>query len=426
MTQQLLLPDPGEGIHEAEIVEVAVSPGDEVAENDLLFEVETDKAVTEIPAPFTGHIVEIAVAVGDIVEVGQTLLTYETNGEGVGADEVHPAGKRPERSVPAAPNDAAAVPAPVRTSDEVRSLRPVPASPATRALAKRLGVDLHDIDGTGPDGRIEPGDVQAAATNGAEVPATETKSGAVQSVPAPDSDDWGPVERIPLRGVRRATARSMETSWREIPHVTHQDVADITELEEYRGSHQDAITAAGGKLTITVFLIKAVVAALRKHPRFNASLDGDEIVVKDYFNIGVAVDSSEGLVVPVLRDADRKSVVEIARELASVSAKMRRGERDAEDFSGGSFTITNPGGIGGTSFTPIINHPQVAILGAARARWEPVVVGEGGATAEVIPRLRLPIVLAFDHRVNDGADAARFMRSVVSYLEDVPGLLLGL
>lgn len=192
------------------------------------------------------------------------------------------------------------------------------------------------------------------------------------------------------------------------------------------GHTRTAITAAGGKLTITVFLIKAVVAALRKHPRFNASLDGDEIVVKNYFNIGVAVDSSEGLVVPVLRDADRKSVVEIARELASVSAKMRRGERDAEDFSGGSFTITNPGGIGGTSFTPIINHPQVAILGAARARWEPVVVGEGGATAEVIPRLRLPIVLAFDHRVNDGADAARFMRSVVSYLEDVPGLLLGL
>jgi pyruvate dehydrogenase E2 component (dihydrolipoamide acetyltransferase) len=307
----------------------------------------------------------------------------------------------------------------------VGSLRPVPASPATRSLAKRLGVDLHTIDGSGPGGRIEPGDVQAVAEV-EDTAATEETSGPAQKIETADADRWGPVERVPLRGIRRATAQNMEKSWREIPHVTHQDVADVTDLEEYRKAHADAVGASGGKLTITVFLVKAVVAALRKHPRFNASLDGDDVVIKDYFNIGVAVDTADGLVVPVIRDADRKSAVDIARELASISAKMRRGDREIDDFAGGTFTITNPGGIGGTSFTPIVNYPEVAILGAAQARWQPVVTGEGGPTAGVTPRLQLPLVLSFDHRVNDGADAARFVRTLVTSLEDVTGLLLGL
>jgi pyruvate dehydrogenase E2 component (dihydrolipoamide acetyltransferase) len=218
----------------------------------------------------------------------------------------------------------------------------------------------------------------------------------------------------------------METAWREIPHVTHQDVADITELEQYRAVHADAVADSGGKLTLTVFLVKAAVAALRKHPRFNASLEDDELITKRYINIGVAVDTPDGLVVPVLREPDRKTAVEIAEELVSLSARMRRGDRESGDFSGGTFTITNPGGIGGTSFSPIINHPEVAILGAARARWVPAVADDGGAGAAIAPRLQLPLVLAFDHRVNDGADAARFLRTIVESLENVTRLLLGL
>lgn len=412
MTRELLLPDPGEGIHEAEIVDIVVTPGDEVEENDLLFEIETDKAITEIPAPFTGRIIDIPVAVGEVLEVGQVLLTYKTNGDEGTADA--PGDSAPEGSDAARATTAAG--SPPRTPSSVRSRRPVPASPATRSLARRLGVDLHDVTGSGPDGRIEPGDVKAAA-------AAETAEPA-EPVSAPD--DRVSVSRFPLRGVRRATARNMEKAWREIPHVTHQDVSDITELEAYRTAHADAVAASGGKLTITVFLVKAVVAALRKHPRFNASLDGEELVVKDDINIGVAVDTEDGLVVPVLRDADRKSAADIARELASISAKMRRGERDTGDFTGGTFTITNPGGIGGTAFAPIINYPEVAILGAARAAWVPVVTGDGGPTADIAPRLQLPLMLSFDHRVNDGADAARFMRTVVMSLEDVTGLLLGL
>ncbi len=423
--QQLLLPDPGEGIHEAEIVNVAVSAGDDVTENDLLFEIETDKAVSEIPAPFTGHIVDIAVSVGDVLEVGQVLLTYETNGNAQATDEQRKTAEPGQAPATTARGNEAAATTPdrARTPDSIRSLRPVPASPATRALAKRLGVDLHDIEGSGPDARIEPGDVKAAASQ--TEPHTE-KDQPAQPEDYPDQDNWGPVERTLLRGVRRATAHNMEKSWREIPHVTHQDVADITELEEYRTAHSDAVAEHGGKLTVTVFLVKAAVAALHEHPRFNVSLQDDELVTKGYINIGVAVDTEDGLVVPVIRAADKKSVVEIAQELASVSAKMRRGDRTTSDFAGGTFTITNPGGIGGTSFSPIVNYPEVAILGAARARWQPIVTDGGGPTAEVIPRLQLPLVLAFDHRVNDGADAARFMRKVVSSLEDVTGLLLGL
>jgi len=416
MAQQLLLPDPGEGIHEAEILEIAVSAGDEVAEDDLLFEVETDKAVTQIPAPFTGRVVDIAVSVGDILEVGQVLLSYETAGD-TDSDPVAAPAPDPGNG------ETGALPTRPSTPEPVRALQPVPASPATRALARRLGVDLHDIDGTGPDGRIEPDDVKAAADTGtrvAETAAATAVSGAAKE------ERWGPVEREPLRGVRRATAHRMETAWREIPHVTHQDVADITELEQYRAVHADAVADSGGKLTLTVFLVKAAVAALRKYPRFNASLEDDELITKRYINIGVAVDTPDGLVVPVLREPDRKTAVEIAEELVSLSARMRRGDRESGDFSGGTFTITNPGGIGGTSFSPIINHPEVAILGAARARWVPAVADDGGAGAAIAPRLQLPLVLAFDHRVNDGADAARFLRTIVESLENVTRLLLGL
>jgi pyruvate dehydrogenase E2 component (dihydrolipoamide acetyltransferase) len=476
MATEMRMTDPGEGIHEVEIVEIHVTAGDHVDEDDPLFTVESDKAVTEVPAPFSGEVTDIAVGVGDIVEVGQVLLTYETGGNGAGPaaepeareepaepetreEPAEPEEDQPEsedheeeeplaeaRFAPAGdgerrpdepeqgeqPEPTAEDRAPEAASDQgprdstfVREARPVPASPATRALARRLGVDLHDLEGSGPEGRIEPQDVQAAA----ERPEEEPQERAPADERAEEAaDEWGAVRRVPLRGVRRATARRMAQSWNEIPHVTHEDVADITDLEAFRREHAEEVEAGGGKLTLTVFLIKAAIAALREHPRFNAFLDGDDLVLKDYFNIGVAVDTDEGLVVPVVRHADRMAMTELAAALVDLAGRMRAGDRRREDMAGGTFTITNPGGIGGTGFSPIINHPEVAILGAARAHRVPVLADDppvrAGDPWPVVPRLHLPLVVAFDHRVNDGADAARFLRSVIDLLEDVPRMLL--
>lgn len=434
MAREFLLPDPGEGIHEADILEIHVSAGDEVKDGDPLFTVETDKAVVEIPSSFDGEIVEIMVEAGTAVEVGEVLLTFEPVGgsEEAPGDEPEEDDYQPEEDTrPSEQKDRQ----PADSSgqaEHARVERPVPASPATRSLAKRLDVDLREIEGSGPDGRIEPEDVQAAA---------ETKQERATEEPAPAEGDekgakpfteHGPVEWVDLRSVRRATARQMTRSWREIPHVTHQDVADITGLEEFRLTHAEEIEEEGGRLTITAFLLKASAAALAEHPRFNASLDteNDRLALKQYYNIGVAVDTDDGLVVPVIEDVDRKSIAELAVELTEVADRMRQADRSMEDMQGGTFTITNPGGIGGTGFTPIINHPEVAILGAARARQVPVVSdvepgnGEDGRTFGIAPRLHLPLMLAFDHRVNDGADAARFMNSIKRLLEDFSQLVL--
>lgn len=424
MSRQFLLPDPGEGIHEAEILEVHVSPGDEVKDGDPLFTVETDKAVVEIPSSFDGEIVDVEVEVGQSVEVGEVLLTYTEIGEG-GTDE--DSGDEDTPDEPETPRDRG-------VGSTVASKRPVPASPATRSLAKRLDVDLHQIDGSGPDGRIEPEDVQVAA--GEKEAAAEPTEGEepteMERPPrtAPEtsrSDEM--VEWVDLRSVRKATAQQMARSWREIPHVTHHDVADITGLEEFRRAHADDVEA---RLSITSFLLKASAIALAEHPRFNATLDmeNERVGLRHEYNIGVAVDTDEGLVVPVIQDVDRKSIAELAEELSEVAERMRAGDRSLEDMQGGTFTITNPGGIGGTSFNPIINHPEVAILGAARARQVPVVTnvepahGGEGRTFDVTPRLHLPLIVAFDHRVNDGADAARFMNTIKSLLESFPRFLL--
>lgn len=483
MASEFLLPDPGEGIHEAEILEVHVSVDDTVEDGDVLFTVETDKAAVDIPASFDGRIAQIPVSAGDIVEVGEVLLTYEPEGAedavegGPDGDESETGGGGEDEPEAAAAGEATGEPEEAETDEDeaaagettdepeeaetdedkasggeagvVAEARPVPASPATRSLAKKIGIDLHEIEGSGPDGRVEPEDVKAAAGE-AETEAEGPAEAAAQTAPdqeetaaadegapeeepsgeeapaGPDYERWGPVEWVDLRGVRRATAKHMTESWEQIPHVSHHDVADITELEAFRREHAEEVESESGKLTITAFLVKAVVAALSEHPRFNASLDieRNRIALKSYYHIGIAVDTPDGLVVPALRDADSKSLVDIAVELTDIAARMREGERSLEDLAGTTFTITNPGGIGGTSFTPIINHPEVAILGAARANWEPVVLGlddadADPADAELETRLRLPLVLGFDHRVNDGADAARFMNTVVGLLEDV-------
>lgn len=407
MAREFLLPDPGEGIHEAEILEIHVSPGDEVKDGDPLFSVETDKAVVDIPASFDGEIADISVEVGDVASVGAVLLTYTPLGERAldeePAAETEP-GFQEERVFTGAEE----------TSQHVKQ-RPVPASPATRSLARRLGVDLHEIEGSGPEGRIEPGDVEAAAGEEEEGRLARHEE---KSEVGEEGITW-----IDLRGVRRASALQMARSWREIPHVTHHDVADITELERLRQDHAREIEEEGGKLSLTVFLVKAVAVALAEHPRFNASIDveNERIALKEHVNIGVAVDTDEGLVVPVIKDVATKSMAEIAVELPALAQRMRDGDRSLEDFEDGTFTITNPGGIGGTSFEPIINHPEVAILGAAQARRVPTYLD---GKEELVARIQLPLVLAFDHRVNDGADAARFMNTVKSLLEDPAELAL--
>jgi pyruvate dehydrogenase E2 component (dihydrolipoamide acetyltransferase) len=481
MAQEFTLPDPGEGIHEAEIVELKVSPGDHVDDGDALVVVETDKAEVDVPSSFTGTVEDVKVSEGDDVRVGDVLLTYTTSdreseegsdeqpreapdddggastdasaddrGEDEGTDEQQQdasakagpsrdeapddedddADRKPRDSTPRDSDDH-------DTSRERGSSEPVAASPATRRLARELDVDLDRLEGSGPDGRVTDDDVRKAADEGAPAdeethdehptgeprerqPRRPSKWPLTPRAPVlPDFERWGPVERIDLRSVRRATAQRMALAWSQVPHVMHEDLADITALERFRREQAESVESEGGKLTLTTLVVKAAVAALKEFPRFNASLDTEagEIVVKRYFHIGVAVATDRGLLVPVIRDADRKSVIDIARELGRLADRARDGDLDLEEMRGGTFSITNPGGIGGTRFTPIVNFPQVAILGCGRAALQPVAEGDLDS-ATVGHRFRLPLCLGFDHRVNDGADAARFVRRLCELLAD--------
>jgi pyruvate dehydrogenase E2 component (dihydrolipoamide acetyltransferase) len=460
LAQEFRLQDPGEGIHEAEIQEVLVSEGDAVEEGQMVFVIETDKAAVEIPVPFTGTVAEIPVKAGDMVRVGDLLMTVEGEGgsesadareetaeEGsseekeaqpeeaeaeaeAGEEEAQPEPEKaddegeaerhgPEREEEAADEKKRPEPAEAAGEAEEKPPRregaPVPATPATRRVARELGVDLHDVRASGKHGRVTEQDVRAHAERGQRPAAAEAPA----PVELPDFSKWGPVEREPLRSLRRSTAQHMATSWSQIPHVTHQDEVDITELERFRQRHAEAFDAHGAKLTLTAFALKASAAALGEFPRFNASFDGaaEEIVLKRYVHIGVALDSERGLMVPVIRDVDRKSVAELARELTEMSGRLRDGAPSPEELQGGTFTVTNVGGLGGTGFTPIVNHPQAAILGMAEARLKQVVTGTLDEPAFAV-RLMLPICVAFDHRVNDGADAARFTRRIADLLAD--------
>jgi pyruvate dehydrogenase E2 component (dihydrolipoamide acetyltransferase) len=445
------LPDLGEGIHEAEIREVLVSPGDEVQEGQDVLMVETDKAVVEVPSPYSGVVQEIRVERDQLVHVGDVLLTFDGEGGEAGAEAEareapekapEPAPKKEEKAAPEKEERAAKEKAPAAGQPAGRRTGPIPASPATRRLARELGVELSEVEPSGPGGRVTAEDVRAAAEKGAPAPqpAAERPARApaerptvrpseVVVPPLPDFSQWGRVERQPLRSVRRATAQHMALSWSQIPHVTHQDVVDVTETERFRQRYRGEIEEQGGRLTLTVFAMKAVAAALKAHPRFNASLDAEtqEIVIKHYYHLGIAVDTDRGLIVPVIRDVDRKSMTELAIELTDLAGRTRNEEATLEDLQGGTFTITNIGILGGTSFAPVINYPEVAILGMARARWQPVVRWngkEGESTYEIEPRYILPLMLTFDHRVVDGADAARFMNLVVEALEKPEKMLL--
>ncbi len=318
---------------------------------------------------------------------------------------------------------------PSEAEDKPSREGPVPATPATRRLARELKVDLSQVEPSGPGGRVTSEDVKAYAEKPEKKPAEKAEPGKAQPQAAPvqqpqlpDFSQWGSVEEVPLRSVRRATAKRMSLSWSQVPQVTHQDVADITDLEAFRRENK---AETDGTLTLTVLAVKAAVAALKAHPRFNASLDSEsrKIILKKYFHIGVAVDTDRGLLVPVVRNADCKSMLDLAGEIKQLAERTRQGDLEPKDMAGGTFTITNVGPLGGTGFTPIINYPQVAILGLGRARLQPVIRGEI-ENFDVVARLMLPLCLAFDHRMVDGADAARFMGDVIRLLENPQNLML--
>ncbi len=441
MSRSFKLPDLGEGIHEGEVLAVPVGVGQEIKEGDIILEVETDKAAVEIPSPFNGRVQEIFVKPGDVVNVGDVMMTF-SNGEDVQAvDEEKPAEK--PAAAPQAVTVAAQVPlahkdgpfdkeAHDRPFDKEAHDRPVPASPATRRLARELGVDLHSVTPSGPAGLVTAEDVRGFAAAGktvAEAPAAGAVQPAGISVPPlPDFSKWGEVERVPFRSIRRATARQMSLAWSQIPHVNSQDVVDITRLEAFRQKHKADIEAVGGKLTITVFALKTVATALKTYPNFNATLDtkSNEIIIKHYYNLGVAVNTDNGLIVPVVKDVDRKSIKELALELTDLVQRTRERKATIEEMQGGTFTITNAGAMGGGFFAPIINHPEVAILGMGQARMQPVVREQEKGDYIIVPRLMMPIVLCIDHRVLDGADSIKFLKILVETLEDPDQLLMSM
>jgi len=431
MTVEFKLPDLGEGIHEGEIVEVYVKTGDRVAEGDPLLEVETDKAVTAIPSPFTGKVTEVRVAACDTVHVGDVMMVFES---GAPDHEAAPTAPAPETVAQHAEDASAADhPASSPTTSETDRRPPVPASPATRRLARELGVDLYAVHPTGPQGLVTADDVRRHAESRSASPAAtpETVASTGMAPPAvspdlPDFSQWGPVAIEPLRSVRKATARQMALAWSQIPHVSNQGEVDVTALDALRQRHAAQVKEDGGRLTLTVFAAKAAVAALKRFPRFNASLDmaGEQIIYKQYFHVGVAVDSPRGLIVPVLRDVDRKSIRELAVDFQGLVARAREGKTRLEELQGGTFTITNAGAVGGGHFAPIINFPQVAILGMGRAALKPVVRPGAEGDPEIVPRLMMPLVLSFDHRIADGAEAIRLMQTLVATLEDPEEMIL--
>jgi pyruvate dehydrogenase E2 component (dihydrolipoamide acetyltransferase) len=467
MATEFKLPELGEGIDGGDVIEVLVSEGDQVDEGQTLLELETSKAAIPVPAPHAGRVAKIHVKAGDHVKVGQAMVTIEGDAKAAAAEpndkkpsaaekEPPPAqqsaptsrAEKAEEKEPPAPEKEEKPPkeapreippeqvpgrskteAPPRVKEESRpaeltetSTDLAPAGPATRRLARELGVDLRHVTGSGPGGRISEEDVKAfvrqmsaGRAKDETGPAAAALVSARQPPPLPDFSRWGPVAREPLASVRRKTAEHMSLAWSQIPQVTHFDEADITELEKFRKRHAEWAEARGGKLTVTVVALKAAAAALRAFPNCNSSLDpkSGELILKQYFHIGVAVDTDRGLLVPVIRDVDKRSLLDLAAELSATAERARQKKLSLDDLQGGTFTITNLGGIGGTAFSPIVNYPEVAILGLARAR-EQQVVRDG--RAEI--RLILPLCLSYDHRVIDGAAAARFTRRIVELLED--------
>ena len=437
MSTEFKLPDLGENISSGDVVTVFVSEGDVIRPGQALLEVETDKAVIEVPCPPGGRIAQVLVKKGDTVKVGQTLVVLDAPGTPGAAKPATPAVQ--PAAAPAAAVQPAAAPAAVQPAAASRP-QPVvaeaheppaaaatatvdPAGPAVRRLARELGVDLARVKGSGPSGRIVREDVIAAVRQSSAQAAAPSRGGS-RARPASgggaDRDDWGPVRREQLSRMRKTIAANMVRSVSTIPHLTNFDDADVTELEHLRKASAQEYAKSNVKLTALGFVIKAVSLSLRQHPEVNSSIDLEkgEIIYKDYVNIGLAVDTPRGLVVPVLRDCDTLSIPQLAQAVAETADKAKNAQYGLEDLRGGTFTISNLGAIGGTYSTPIINWPEVAILLVGRSRKLPVVRDD-----RIEARLMMPLSLSYDHRVIDGAAAARFLKEVIGYLES-PGRLL--
>jgi len=420
------VPDIGD-FKDVPIIEVHVKPGDSVKRDDPLITLESDKAAMEVPAPEAGKVAEILVKVGDKVSEGSAILKMSpASGAGQAAPAAPPSDRKAETKAPSSPPPPPAsepAPAAERTGPPPRIPLPpildfggVYASPSVRRLARELEIDLTRLEGTGEKGRITKEDVKRAL-GGAGAP---TGAG-IPPIPPQDFAKFGPVEMKPMSRLKRLAGPHLHRAWLNIPHVTHTDEADITDLEAYRKTLDAAAKEKGYRVTLLAFLMKASVVALKEFPEFNASLapDKESLILKRYYNIGVAVDTPDGLVVPVIREVDRKGILELSQELGAISAKMREGKIAPADIQGGTFSISSLGGIGGTAFTPIVNAPEVAILGVVRASLKPK--WDGAAFA---PRLMVPLCLSYDHRVIDGALAARFTRRLADVLEDVRQLVL--
>ena len=445
MIHEIRVPEVSEGVTEGTVVDIAVAVGDRVEVDQTLLELETDKAVIAIPSPFAGKITEIEVASGDSVPIGAVIMAIETGKPSVNNDveaetpaEAQPEPEPEEKAdrqtddapEPEVPVKAAELPLPVSTSaaSEVdlltirRGDRVAPAAPSVRRLARDLGVDIYQVQGTGPGGRISSTDVRnfvhdtmQRITGGGPVPAVCGEfPGLHAQRPLPDFSRWGEVAREPLSRIRELTADAMNYAWSTIPMVTQYDRARVTEIEEFRKQFNRKATNEI-RLTMTAILIKICAEALKAFPRFNSSLDlaSKELILKHYVHIGVAVDTPGGLLVPVIRDADEKGIERLSLELNEIAGKTRDRKISPADMEGGTFTISNLGGIGGTSFTPIVYAPQVAILGVSTAEMRPVWNGR-----EFAPHLVMPLSLTYDHRVIDGADGARFLRWISQALEN--------
>jgi pyruvate dehydrogenase E2 component (dihydrolipoamide acetyltransferase) len=442
-TTEIAVPDIGD-YTDVPVIEVHVSPGDVVAEEDPLVTLESDKATMDVPSTASGKVQDVRVKVGDTVSEGSVIVVVGGDGAGplttppslVGQQEPPPEATpgapapapAPAAQAPAAPAPAPAAPAPATAAPApagpIADVTGAHASPSVRRLARELELDLNGIKGTGDKGRITKEDLLAAVRGpapAAPAAAAAPAGAGIPEVPAQDFSKFGPTETVPLPRIKRISGPFLHRSWLNVPHVTHNDEADITELDAYRRELDTAAKAEGYRVTLLAFLMKAAVSALRQFPEVNSSLspEKDGLILKRYYHIGIAVDTPGGLVVPVIRDVNSKGITELSKELGEVSKRARDGKLSPADMSGGSFTISSLGGIGGTSFTPLVNSPEVAILGVVRSRMSPVWDGEA-----FVPRLLLPVSLSYDHRVIDGALAARFTRFLCNVLEDVRRLLL--
>jgi pyruvate dehydrogenase E2 component (dihydrolipoamide acetyltransferase) len=447
------VPELGENVASGDVAKILVSVGDTVKKEQPVIELETDKATIEVPSSVAGVVKEIKVKKGDKVQVGAVIFTVDDGGaagNGAGKAAAAPAAPAAAKSEPApearpeakpepkaeakpesqkvvsmpsrqpAEPPAAPAPPPAVAAPAPSSGMPAAASPAVRRLAREIGVDINAVAGSGPAGRISQEDVKEHArrilssVGSAGAPAAGGAIAARASRPMPDFAKWGEVQREAWSNIRRVTSEHLSYSWNTIPHVTQFDKADVTALEELRKKYKDQVVKAGGNLTVTSMLVKILATALQKFPQFNASIDPDrgEIIYKKYVNVGVAVDTDRGLLVPVIKDASRKNITQISVELQELAAKARDRKLTVEEMSGGSMSISNLGGIGGTYFTPIVNWPEVAILGVSRGSTEPV-----WKDGQFVPRQTLPLSLSYDHRLIDGADAIRFLRWVVEAIE---------